>query len=50
MDNNFQPIWPNLQRDRLAMERAMQELGESAPIRELLIRAQQIKESLPLAS
>lgn len=38
--------WPDLHKDAVAMDQAQKELGENAGIRDLLKRAQEIKEKL----
>ena len=38
------PLWPDLTRDREAMEWAIAKLGADAPTRELLKLAQEIKQ------
>lgn len=38
--------WPDLHRDAVAMDKAIAELGQHAGIRDLLKRAQEIKETL----
>ncbi len=38
--------WPDVEKDNRAIRQAMAELGEDAPLTDLLQRAQRIKETL----
>jgi hypothetical protein len=40
------PQWPDLQDDRLAFEMAKKELGAQAPLSDVLLRAQRLKEKM----
>ncbi len=51
MTNDSLPVptiykWPDMQKDSIAIDLALEELGQDAPIRDILARAQAIKETI----
>ncbi len=40
------PDWPDMEKDHKAIDQAFAELGDKVPLRDLLRRAQEIKDTL----